>query len=310
MDYKVFKETFAKDLKERLYKRGIEDISMSFYSVQMPNRSYEALTVCQGDSDIGLNLNIEKIFAEYKRIGNYGRVIEESTLAIVRGMENAPSVDAAEVANYDVMKKKLSIEVISAETNAELLKKIPHENMEDIAVVYRFIIDSNETGRVTTLVTNGWMDYMGVSYERLKADALENAPKIRPVVIQGMNEIMRKKLGEGVFEMFGISERKNEIMYEATVPDKICGAGVLAYQGFMDQAAEKLGGDFYILPSSIHEILLVPDDGEKVADTLRDMVQETNAKDLSPENKLTDNVYHYDAKEHIFELAEKFEARQ
>lgn len=78
----------------------------------------------------------------------------------------------------------------------------------------------------------------------------------------------------------------------------------------MDQAAEKLGGDFYILPSSIHEILLVPDNGDKTADDLRDMVREVNATQVSPEEKLTDNVYHYDSKEHIFELAEKFEARQ
>ena len=99
-------------------------------------------------------------------------------------------------------------------------------------------------------------------------------------------------------------------MYVATVPDKNSGAGVLAYQDFMDQAAEKLGGDFYILPSSIHEILLVPDNGDKAADDLRDMVREVNATQVSPEEKLTDNVYHYDSKEHIFELAEKFEARQ
>ena len=147
MNYEVFKETFTKDLKEKLHKRGIEDVSMSFYNVEKANVSYEALTVRQGDNNIGLNLNIEKIYAEYNRTGNYGRVLAKSTLAFVRGMENAPSVNFEELANYDVMKKKLSIQVISAETNAELLKKMPHENMEDIAVVYRFEVDSNEMQR-------------------------------------------------------------------------------------------------------------------------------------------------------------------
>ena len=55
---------------------------------------------------------------------------------------------------------------------------------------------------------------------------------------------------------------------------------------------------------------MVPDNGDKAADDLRDMVREVNATQVSPEEKLTDNVYHYDSKEHIFELAEKFEARQ
>ena len=62
-------------------------------------------------------------------------------------------------------------------------------------------------------------------------------------------------------------------MYVASVPDKNSGAVVLAYQDFMVQAAEKLGWDFYILPSSLHEILLVPYNGDKAADDLRDMLR-------------------------------------
>ena len=99
-------------------------------------------------------------------------------------------------------------------------------------------------------------------------------------------------------------------MYVATVPDKNSGAGVIAYQDFMDQAAERVGGDFFVLPSSINEILLVPDNGDMTADALRDMVKDVNAKEVSPEERLSDNVYHYDSKDHVFELAEKFEARQ
>ena len=65
-----------------------------------------------------------------------------------------------------------------------------------------------------------------------------------------------------------------------------------------------------MIPNVRYEILLVPDNGEVQAEALKEMVQEVNATDVSPEEKLSDNVYHYDSKEHIFELAEKFEARQ
>ena len=68
--------------------------------------------------------------------------------------------------------------------------------------------------------------------------------------------------------------------------------------------------DFFILPSSIHEVLLVKDDGNVNFTELKNMVEEVNATQVAPEEKLTDSVYHYDSKEHIFELAEKFEARQ
>ena len=180
-----------------------------------------------------------------------------------------------------------------------------------MAVVYRFVVESDEAGRATILVTNELLNKMGVTPEQLHADALENAPELRPAVIKGMSEVMVDMMGPGAAEMFGIDEfPQDEMMYVATVPDKISGAGVIAYQEFMDQAAERLGGDFYILPSSVHEVLLVKDDGNANFRDLKAMVEEVNATQVAPEEKLTDSVYHYDSKEHIFELAEKFEARQ
>ena len=310
MDYESFKQEMTEDIKQKLYERGIDDVEVNFHNVEKTNQSYESMTVVQGGSNIGVNFNIESAFEAYEHTGDYAGVLAESTLVIMNGLENMPVIDASELVNYETMKEKLSIEVISAEANVELLTKVPHENMEDMAVVYRFVLESNEDGRASILVTNDMIDRMGVTHEQLRADALENAPEIRPAIIQGMNEVMREMMGPEVFEMMGIPEQTEEMMYVASVPDKNAGAGVLAYQEFMDQAAERLGGDFYILPSSIHEILLVPDNGEQVADDLRDMVIQVNATEVRPDEKLSDNVYHYDSKEHIFELAEKFEARQ
>ncbi len=85
---------------------------------------------------------------------------------------------------------------------------------------------------------------------------------------------------------------------------------VLAYEDFMDKAAERIGGDFYLLPSSIHELVLVPDNGGMNSKELGMMVQSINMTEVLPEERLTDSAYHYDARNHIFELAEKFEARQ
>ena len=124
-------------------------------------------------------------------------------------------------------------------------------------------------------------------------------------------EDLKDRLDEQA-EMMGIFPvaPEDEKIFVATVPDKVHGAGVLAYQNFMDQAAERAGGDFYILPSSIHEVLIVPDNGEMGLKDLEAMVKEVNATQVAPADKLTDSVYHYDSQEKIFELGEKFVARQ
>ena len=297
MDYETFKQEFA-------------EVMTSFHDIEKTNQNYEAISVVQAGSNIGVNFNIENAFASYEHTGDYEGVLASATGVIVGGLDQIPAVDVNALMNYEVMKEKLSVEVISADANEELLAKVPHDRIEDLAVVYRFIMESNEDGRASILVNNNLIERMGVTHEQLRADALENSPEIRPVVIQGMNEVMKEMMGPEAYEMFGIPDDTEEMMFIATVPDKNSGAGVLAYQDFMDQAAEKIGGDFYVIPSSIHEILLVPDNGEVQAEGLKEMVQEVNATEVSPEEKLSDNVYHYDSKEHIFELAEKFEARQ
>lgn len=310
MDYETFKQEFAEDIKEKLSQRGYGDVMTSFHDIEKTNQNYEAISVVQAGSNIGVNFNIENAFASYEHTGDYEGVLASATGVIVGGLDQIPAVDVNVLMNYEVMKEKLSVEVISADANEELLAKVPHDRIEDLAVVYRFIMESNEDGRASILVNNDLIERMGVTHEQLRADALENSPEIRPVVIQGMNEVMKEMMGPEAYEMFGIPDDTEEMMFIATVPDKNSGAGVLAYQDFMDQAAEKIGGDFYVIPSSIHEILLVPDNGEVQAEGLKEMVQEVNATEVSPEEKLSDNVYHYDSKEHIFELAEKFEARR
>ena len=77
---------------------------------------------------------------------------------------------------------------------------------------------------------------------------MENAPELKPAVIKGMSEVMFEMMGPDAAAMFGMDEMpQDEKMYVATVPDKIAGAGVIAYQNFMDEAAERVGGDFFIL---------------------------------------------------------------
>lgn len=304
MNYETFKQEFAEDIKEKLYERGYDDVRISFNNVEKTNQNYEAMSVVPEGSNVGVNFNIENAFANYEHTDDYAGVLASATMVIADGLDRAPAIDVSALMDYENMKEKLSVEVISADANADLLANVPHDR------VYRFVMESSEDGRASILVTNNLMDRMGVSHEQLRADALENSPEIRPVVIMGMNEVMKEMIDPEVYEMFGIPDDAEETMYVATVPDKNSGAGVIAYQDFMDQAAERVGGDFFVLPSSINEILLVPDNGDMTADALRDMVKDVNAKEVSPEERLSDNVYHYDSKDHVFELAEKFEARQ
>ena len=310
MDYESFKKEFTEDIKEKLYEMGYGDVDIKINNIKKVNRDYEAMNVVPEGGVMGVSFNLEEIFTKFEQSGDYDSVLKNTTSFVANGIDTVPKTDIDNLLNYEEMKNKLSIEVISAEANKELLLNIPHDRIEDLAAVYRFVLKSESTGKASILVSNEMMQKMGITHEQLKNDALYNAPIIRPAVIKGMNEVIKELMGKEAYELANGTGNVEESVYVATVPDKDSGAGVLSYQNFMDQAAERVGGDFFILPSSIHEILIVKDNGEMKAELLRNMVQQINRTELMPEDKLSDNVYHYDSKEHIFELAEKFEARQ
>ena len=311
MDYENFKEQFVADVKDRLAEQGA-DVKVSVNEVNKLNESYEAITVTPEGSNIGVNMSIQKFYDAMQDGTSYDDVVDKAVDVISKGIEQRPDIDVASLTDYSQMKEKLAMEVVSAEANKEMLENVPHQNMEDMAVVYRFILSSDEDGRASILVTNQILETMGVTPEQLHADAIENAPQIKPAEIKGMSEVMAEMMGVEQAEMMGLvpMNPEDEQMFVATVPDKVHGAGVLAYQDFMDKAAERVGGDFFILPSSIHEILIVPDNGKMDLKELEAMVKEVNATQVAPADKLTDSVYHYDSKEKIFELGEKFVERQ
>ena len=310
MDFDTFKDELAKGVKERLEALYDRKYSVETHTVEKMNETYEAITVKPENSEVGVNIKIDKAYAEYNDGRSFDMIVRQVSSFAAEALDNRPGFDLNAIQDYSVMKTKLSMEVVSAERNAQLLETVPHKNMEDMAIVYRFVLDTVEAGRGSILVTNKMLDNYGITAEQLHNDAMEIAPEVRPAVIKGMSEVLADMMGAEQAQALGLGPVADEPIFVATVEDQTQGAGILAYQNFMDEAAEKLGGSFYILPSSIHEILLVKDNGQFDRASLEQMVKEVNATQVAPEDKLTDSVYHYDSQSKVFELAEKFEARE
>ena len=142
------------------------------------------------------------------------------------------------------MKETLTMEVVSAERNAALLETVPHRIMEDMAVVYRFEVNTTTTERGSILVTNQMLDQYGITAEQLHADALIHAPEVKPIVIEGMAQVLAKQMGVEDLEMLGLNiPPEQEQIFVASVEGNVHGAGVIAYQDFMEKASERVGGE-------------------------------------------------------------------
>ncbi|MCF0185898.1 MAG: hypothetical protein HUJ98_05360 [Bacteroidaceae bacterium] len=351
MNFEEFKEQLMEDLKAYLPNEIGEGVDVQANSVQkLQNESYEGIVVKKDSQFIGVNMNAEQLYSDLQQGKSYDDVFHYAIDIVQRGFEGTPQVDLTTLMNYELLKDTIMCQVIPVKGNEEMLSTLPHQQMEDIAVVYRFNVGRDDNGIASILINNEMLDRYGVTKEQLfadaeisaplkepvsirtmtevlmdmmgeefgefmgdigAADAIANAPEMRPPVIKGMTEILKEMMGEEMFDLLEQTMQPDgtEMLYVATTPDKINGAGILAYPEFMAQAAEQLNGSFFVLPSSRHEVILVKDDGAIEAESLQAMVCQVNATEVSAVDKLTDSVYHYDCDSKVFELASDFNDR-
>ena len=141
------------------------------------------------------------------------------------------------------------------------------------------------------------MKEFGISQEQLHQDAIASTEQILKPKVQSMMEALT-----------GIPEENPQMMV-VTNEQGVLGASALFCNGIMDKAAEHMNGNYFVLPSSIHEMLVVPDNGSFNRTDLEAMVKEANRTVVEPSDRLSDAVYHYDSKDRVFERADTFEKR-
>lgn len=267
---------------------------------KLQGESYTSMAIHPSGGDIALTMDLEALFDRFRNdlyLGNPMKAIEREIKEAVAQM---PQFDTEALTNYERMKEKLTLQLVPAAKNKDLLADIPHRNIEDMALVYRFDMGHNERTSSSILVTNKMLNAYGIPAAQLHDDALEAASHSCPATLRNMNEVIRNMTGQ----------TDPSPMWVASIENGQNGACVIQYPHFLDDAAETLGGSFYVLPSSIHEVLLLADDTSPSLSELENMVRTINQAEVAPEERLSDNVFHYDCESHIFENARAFEARQ
>ena len=270
---------------------------------KLQEESYVGLSVRPKGQNAAVTMNLhdlhDQVVENPKRLA---AVMSEFLSGLDKAIEQIPQVDAKQFTEYENVKGNLMMQVIPVEPNKEKLEQIPHKTIEDIAVVYRIDVSDSRHHNASTLVTNQMMEHFGITPEQLHQDAVASQMAHRPPTLKNMSEMMAEMSG-------GLMDMTESPMWVATVEGGVNGAAAVQIPEFMDQAAEKLGGNFFVLPSSIHECLFIKDDGEFQRPQLEEMVQSVNATEVSAADFLSDSVYHYDSEARVFEKATTFESR-
>ena len=304
MNYENFAYDMMGDITEKLSQLyGPVESTMTSIS-KLQGASYDGASFKPEGKMIGATVNLREAFREVEAGVQYSVVCDRICESLVEALNNTPQIDVDELLNYDSVKSHLTMQIVSTEYNADKLADVPHKEIQDMSIVYR--IDLGETtrgGEISTLVTNSLMKAFNVTTDQLHQDALENAPKLHPMEITPLRSYLSQNYGFD--DMMPVPPDVPELLI-ASNEEKVNGASVIAYPNFFEEAAKVAGGDFFILPSSIHELLLIRDAGQFTPQELEAMVTEINADVVDPTEQLTNNVYRYDTNLHVLETGRQF----
>lgn len=207
-----------------------------------------------------------------------------------------------------VLVSQMLFRLINRERNAGFLETHPYIPVnEKLALVFLIMDMRDKTHIDFSVADNDFMEKMwGKPVEELYAPVMENTMRLFPPDLITLEELL-EEIGKGTGKVF--IERQGEFprMYVLTNVLKKYGAAVLEYPGTLKMVGEVLGSDFLILPSSIHELILIPGDFDtKDFQAFADMVRFVNRDHVADEEILDDTVYVYkrDRDEIICPLAE------
>lgn len=228
----------------------------------------------QEDSNLAPTIYLEEFYQKYLK-GQQVPDLADSICSIYQEIRVKKTCDCQNLFDFNHVKEHIVYKLIRRDANEELLKKIPYEPFLDLAVVYYIQIDNTRFGSAAIQIRNEHLRYWRVKKEEIRRLAEKNTPRIYPVQIR---QIVR-------------------FMYVATNEQCSLGAAVMRYPDFREKVRGMIRGDFYILPSSIHEVILVPESFGLEPERMQEMVKEINQTGVAPEEVLSDSVYYFDGEE-------------
>lgn len=265
------------------------------------------------DSNIAPTIYLEAFYKNFCSGEAFEAVINS---IIMMYKESAPSedVDMSDFMKFELIKDKICFKLCNTEKNTEILDKIPSVPFHDLSIVFYVLVNNELFGSGQILVRNEHMKLWDISVAEIMNCARKNTPELLDIkfsnIIDIMNNILERNESIDSRDEFDISKISKEecFMWVLSNKDGFNGAASILYPNAMDNIYEVIGKSFFIIPSSIHELIVIPDKDGCEGDMswnfrcnqLLDMIHQVNENEVPEADILSDNLYYYNAEEKVF----------
>lgn len=268
-------------LRRELEKHTDDNVDITFREVRKNNGvCKKACTIRFNDAQVAPTIYLEPYYDYYL----HGEAVSESAENIINYCrQKTPDTTFPDnfFCSYDSVRNRLGIKLIGTKANKGFLEGVPHVDFEDLSAVFYYLMEDPAFGNGMITVKNTDIKRWEKNEQELYREVLENCAQMLPPVLRPLSEVLEVVCPEA-----------DGSLHLLTNESALFGAAVILYPGMQQEIAGKLGGAYFILPSSVHELILLPDSGEDAEDLLR-IVVEINHTQVAEEEILTDAVYKY-----------------
>lgn len=288
------------EMKEKIV-RGVQeclgdDYVVELTTVEKTNVTRTGLTIRSIDSNLAPTIYLEDWFQRLEKGDSLTSVINQIAEFALR--ESKKSINVTDLLSWEKQKENVRLKVINFELNKDgLLKNTPYVAFLDLAVI--FYLDLEKTFPDATItIHHEQLKMWGITVEELYEVAKENSLKYQKITISSMLDVLLGMVGEDKAEelLEAGSRLDDDGMYVISTSNKRFGAMAMLQTKVLEDFSRKIHSSFWIIPSSIHELIAIPDTIGMNQDYLNQMIQEVNANELSADEVLNSHAYYFNSK--------------
>lgn len=260
-----------------------------------------ALILYKNGEKLHPQIYLERFFEDYKRGKTMKEILQDVMTTYEEALKNINPDSLSGIEDWEQVKGRLAFRLLSKERNKETLENYVYKEFLDLAAIVTFCAEIDEQGVKAIRVTHDLAERWNVLEEEILQVAEENTESLFPVRMEPIldtlcrvADISRDDLPEEV-----LAEEDSPQIMVLTNYLGVNGATVLLYDSFLQQVYEKLRGKFIILPSSIHEVIVMPLASAPPITDSQKMVEQINRSAVKEEEILSDSVYLYDGEKVI-----------
>ncbi len=257
----------------------------------------DGLTILEPSSNISPTIYLNFYFEKYQKGMNLS-TIEQQILQYYHRHCPINHIDTSFFTDYNRVRSRIVYRLVHYEKNRELLKEIPHFPYLDLAVIYYCLVAEEPYENASILIYNHHLAYWKLQKETLRTLAQTNTPLLLPWRCDSLAELIMPAL-----DVLPVKERPTQeaLLDAETIPmyvlsneQRYFGASCILYPNALKEISQKFADSLFILPSSIHEVIIIPASYTEDANELSEIVHDVNVSEVAQDEILSDSVYFYD----------------